>query len=76
MGELNGVDKKQLKEEQDPSTMTVKNSGALLHRMQQPIEHKDFVTEVRGIMDITNLLDRSAVILDLQVKFQTLCHNP
>jgi len=66
MGEGNGVEKKQLKEEQDTPNMAMKSSGALLHRMQQPIEHKDFVTEVRGIMDITNLLDGCAVILDLQ----------
>jgi len=64
MGDLNGVDKKQM--DLDTSTMTMKGGGALLHRQQQPIEHKDFVTEVRGIMDINNLLDKSAVILDLQ----------
>jgi len=64
MGELNGMDKKQM--DLNTSTMTMKSGGSLLHRQQQPIEHKDFVTEVRGIMDINNLLDKSAVILDLQ----------
>ena len=56
MGESYGVEKKQLKGEQDTPTMALKISGALLHRMQLPIENMDFLTEVRGIMVITNFL--------------------
>lgn len=75
MGEQNGVDNKQMEEEiskkqmnGDPNTttMAMKSSGALLHRQQQPIELKDFVTEVRGNMDIDHLLEKCAVIMDLQ----------
>ena len=61
MGELKGVDK--LKMNLNNSTMS---EGALLHRTQQPIEQKCFVTEVRAIMDINNLLEKSSIILDLQ----------
>jgi len=74
MGELNGEDKKQMKEDMNnTSSMTVKSGGALLHRQQQPVEHKDFVTEVRGVMDVNNLLEKCAVILDLQ---ETPNENP
>merc|ERR1719431_31883 len=61
MGELNGVDKQKMN--LNTSTMS---EGALLHRTQQPIEQKCFVTEVRGLMDINNLLEKSSIILDLQ----------
>jgi len=61
MGELNGVDKKKM--DLNISTVT---EGSLLHRTQQPIEQKCFVTEVRGILDINNLLEKSPIILDLQ----------
>ena len=61
MGELNGVDKQKM----DMKTSTM-SERALLHRTQQPIEQKCFVTEVRGIMDINNLLEKSSIILDLQ----------
>merc|ERR1719233_865033 len=61
MGELNGMDKKAMN--LNTSTMS---EGALLHRTQQPIEQKCFVTEVRGLMDINNLLEKSSIILDLQ----------
>merc|ERR1719431_1261779 len=61
MGELNGVDKQKM----NLKTATM-NDGALLHRTQQPIEQKCFMTEVRGIMDINNLLEKSSIILDLQ----------
>jgi len=40
--------------------------GGLVHRKQQTVEHRDFVTEVRGLMDIEALLDTCAVVLDLQ----------
>jgi len=74
MGELNGEDKKQMKEDMNnTSSMMVKSGGALLHRQQQPVEHKDFVTEVRGVMDVNNLLEKCAVILDLQ---ETPNENP
>lgn len=38
----------------------------LIYRRLAPIEQKDFVHEVRGVMDINNLLDQSAVFLDIQ----------
>jgi len=40
----------------------------LVHRTQQQVEYRDFVTEVRGMMDIESLLENSSIILDLQDK--------
>jgi len=75
MGDLNGVDKKQM--DLDTSTMTMKGGGALLHRQQQPIEHKDFVTEVRGIMDImVALINAVLSIFGLPFMHAVLPHSP
>jgi len=38
----------------------------LIYRRLAPVEQKDFVNEVRGQMDINNLLEESSVFLDIQ----------
>ena len=32
------------------------------------MEHRDFVTEVRGIKDVEGLLDNCTILLDVQVR--------
>jgi len=74
MGDSNGMDKKGEKVDAekfskldpDDSSMSIKTGGGLLHKQQHPIDLKDFLTEVRGMMDVNNLLEKAAVILDLQ----------
>ena len=75
MGDSNGMEKKGEKVDAekfskfdpDDSSMSIKTGGGLLHKQQHPIDLKDFLTEVRGMMDVNNLLEKAAVILDLQV---------
>jgi len=42
------------------------DGGRLLHRKQNEVEHKDFVHEIRAVLDIESLVDSCAVILDTQ----------
>ena len=41
--------------------------GALLHKQQNTVDFKDFRREIRGSMDTEHLLEKCAVVLDLEV---------
>merc|ERR1719242_761565 len=43
-----------------------KGSDGLIHRKEQQVEHRDFVTEVRGMKDVEGLLDHCTILLDVQ----------
>ena len=79
MGEdKNEIEKTNLKVAMENHSMAVPTAagGCLLHKKQEPIEHKDFENEVRGMMDITALLDKASVILDLQVRSNIYLFKP
>ena len=50
---------------QQPETAAA--AGKLLHVSQEAVDHKDFSTEVRGLRDVSSLLDKCSVLLDVQV---------
>ena len=41
--------------------------GSLLHRTTENLEHKNFETEVRGLLDVKSLLDTCTFLLDVKV---------
>jgi len=49
-----------------PGVELDKGSHGLIHRKQQQVEHRDFVTEVRGMKDVEGLLDNCSILLDVQ----------
>ena len=69
--EMNG---KQAPDDPPPAAVTssqqpeaAEAAGKLLHVSQEAVDHKDFSTEVRGLRDVSSLLDKCSVLLDVQV---------
>ena len=69
--EMNG---KQAPDDPPPAAVTSSQqpeaaaaAGKLLHVSQEAVDHKDFSTEVRGLRDVSSLLDKCSVLLDVQV---------
>ena len=46
--------------------------GKLLHRKHEAVDRKDFHAELRGLLDISSLLDKCSVLLDVEVCDQHL----
>ena len=44
-----------------------KQQASLLHKTQQSLDLKDFHTEVRGMMDVSSLLETCHFLLDVKV---------
>ena len=53
-------------EKADPGTGTG-DRRKLVHVNHETLEHKDFRAEVRGLRDISTLLDKCSVMLDVTV---------